>query len=591
VSDPPGGEERTSGSDVGTSDGDGLVDSDTFPDDAPSEGGPVRDDTVSADGGGGSEAEHSSMAESEAALPDDVPTTGDLGVEGRTESLDPSAEETMASQSGITFGGSLISKAFGFLIVALITRLVSPGIYGLFVLATAVLHLTQVFASAGLHRAIDYFVPQYLDADEPGKARAVTLQVFGLLLVTSGTTALVLYVSADRLALFFGEPGLATALRYLALALPLLAMFNGLMASYSGLKRLKYRVYVRDVTRPTVRLFATAGLLVATGLGLLGIIGGYLIGLVLAISLGAVILLRQEPLRGGQLSLTPFREILWYGLPLALAGVIFVVMGQVDNLIVGFFLASDDVGIYRVGYMLAGNLLIFFSSLAPIFKPLIAEERKNGDAVAERYRTATRWVLGLSLPLAAILVLGAEVYLSIVFTPQYTVASGVVLALVVGYIVSILGGGPDGALLQGLGYSRLVFLNSAILLVGNVFFTALLVPQYGIIGAGLGTMAALSLSGAAALMEVYYYRRIHPFSWALGRVVLAWVPAFAAGWLVVTIVPDQFLIAIVLPVVVLGVYIVAGRAAGAVTPEDVRIAEAVAPDPVAERLRHAADTE
>jgi len=530
-----------------------------------------------------------SVTEPEAALPDDVPTTGDLGAEGRTETLDPSAEETMASQSGITFGGSLISKAFGFLIVALITRLVSPGVYGLFVLATAVLHLMQVFASAGLHRAIDYFVPQYLDADEPGKARAVTLQVFGLLLLTSGTTALVLYLSADRIALFFDEPGLATALRYLALALPLLAMFNGLMASYNGLKRLKYRVYVRDVTRPTVRLFATSGLLVATGLGLIGVIGGYLAGLVIAISLGAVILLRQEALRGGELSLTPFREILWYGLPLALAGVIFVVMGQVDNLILGFFLESDDVGIYRVGYMLAGNLLIFFSSLAPVFKPLIAEERKNGDAVAERYRTATRWVLGLSLPVAAILVLGAEVYLSIVFTPQYTVASGVVLALVVGYIVSILGGGPDGALLQGLGYSRLVFLNSGILLLGNVFFTALLVPQYGIIGAGLGTMAALALSGSAALMEVYYYRRIHPFSRALGRVVLAWLPALAAGWLVVAIVPDQLLIAVVLPVVVIGVYIAAGRAVGAVTPEDVLIAEAVAPDGVADRIRRATD--
>lgn len=530
------------------------------------------------------------VAEPDVFVGDAAPTTtGDSGTGGPTDPPDPNAEETMASQSGITFGGSLISKAFGFIVVALITRLVSPGVYGLFVLATAVLHLTQVFASAGLHRAIDYFMPQYLAADEPGKARAVTLQVFGLLLVTSGSTALVLYLSADRLALFFGEPGLATALRWLAIALPLLAVFNGLMASYNGLKRLKYRVYVRDVTRPTIRLFATATLLTATGLGLIGVIGGYLVGLVVAISLGIVILIRQEALRGGEFSMTPFREILWYGLPLALAGVIFVVMGQVDNLIVGFFLDSDDVGIYRVGYLLAGNLMIFFSSLAPVFKPLIAEERRNGDAVAERYRTATRWVLGLSLPLAAVLVLGAEVYLSIVFTPQYTVASGVVLALVVGYVVSILGGGPDGALLQGLGYSRLVFINSTILLVGNVVFTSLLVPRYGIVGAGLGTMTALSLSGMAALIEVYYFRHIHPFSWALGRVVLAWLPALAAGWVVVAVVPDRFLVAIVLPMVVIAVYVAAGRAVGAVTPEDVRIARAVAPKSVVARLRRVAD--
>ena len=500
------------------------------------------------------------------------------------------SDETMAEQGGITFGGELIKKAFGFLVVALITRLVSPGVYGLFVLATSVLHLMQVFASAGLHRAIDYFVPQYLARDEPGKARGVTLQVFGLLLFTSTLTGTAMYLGAEFLAALFDEPALATALRLLAVALPLLAVFNGLLATYAGIKRLKYRVYVRDVTRPTVRLLATAVLLVV-GYGLLGVVGGFVVGLAVSIAFGIVLLVRHDALKGAKTAFTSLREVLWYGVPLALAGVIYVVMGQVDYFVVGYFLASDDVGIYRVGYMLAANLLVFFSSLAPIFKPLIAEERRDGDAVEKRYRTATRWVLGLSLPFAAILVLGADVYLSIVFTPQYTVASGVVLALVVGYLVSIAGGGPDGALLQGLGYSRLVFVNSGLLLVANVAFSVLLVPRYGILGAGLGTMIALSLSGIAALVEVYYYRRIHPFSPALGRVLAAWLPALAAGWLVVWAIPDRFVVAVVLPVVVLGTYVVAGRAVGAVTPDDVRIAETVAPDPVVARLRRAADVE
>ena len=517
------------------------------------------------------------------------PTDDDAPADARSSRSDRS-DETMAEQGGITFGGELIKKAFGFLVVALITRLVSPGVYGLFVLATSVLHLMQVFASAGLHRAIDYFVPQYLARDEPGKARGVTLQVFGLLLLTSTATGTAMYLGAEFIAALFDEPALAAALRLLAVALPLLAVFNGLLAAYAGIKRLKYRVYVRDVTRPTVRLLTTAVLLVV-GYGLIGIVGGYVVGLAVSIAFGVVLLVRHDALKGAKTAFTSVREVLWYGVPLALAGVIYVVMGQVDYFVVGYFLASDDVGIYRVGYMLAANLLVFFSSLAPIFKPLIAEERRDGNAVEKRYRTATRWVLGLSLPFAAILVLGAEVYLSIVFTPQYTVASGVVLALVIGYLVSIAAGGPDGALLQGLGYSRLVFINSGILLVANVTFSVLLVPRYGILGAGLGTMLALSLSGTAALTEVYYYRRIHPFSPALGRVVAAWLPALAAGWLVVWAIPDRFVVAVVLPVVVLAVYVAAGRAFGAVRPEDVRIAEAVAPAPVVARLRRAADVE
>ncbi|GAB6878962.1 hypothetical protein JCM17823_12360 [Halorubrum gandharaense] len=499
-------------------------------------------------------------------------------------------DDTMVAQSGITFGGELVKKAFGFLVVAIITRLVSPGVYGLFVLATSVMHLLQVFASAGLHRAIDYFVPQYLAAGEPGKARGVTLQVFGLLLFTSSLTGAAMYLGADWLAALFDEPALAAGLRMLAVALPLLAVFNGLLAGYNGIKRLQYRVYVRDLTRPTIRLLTTAALLVA-GYGLLGIVGGYIVGLTASILLGGVLLLRHDALKGGNIAFTPVKEVLWYGMPLALAGVIYVVMGQVDYFVVGYFLSSDDVGIYRVGYMLAANLLVFFSSLAPVFKPLIAEERRDGDAVAERYRTATRWVLGLSLPVAAILVLGAEVYLSIVFTPQYTVASGAVLALVAGYLVSITAGGPDGALLQGLGYSRLVFLNSGILLVANVVFSVLLVPEYGILGAGLGTMTALVLSGTAALLEVYYYRGIHPFTLDLGRILLAWLPSLVAGGLVVWLIPDRFVVAAVLPVVVLVTYALAGRATGALRPRDLAVAEQVAPEAVVARLRTFVDAE
>ena len=520
----------------------------------------------------------------------DSPAGTEPSIEVREDTTDTSVppstagDETMAAQGGVTFLGELIKKGFGFVVVAVITRLVSPGVYGLFVLATAVLHLAQVFASAGLHRAIDYFVPRYLDRGEPGAARGVTAQVFGLLLCTSIATGVAMYLSADAIASVFNEPGLAAALRMLAVALPLLAVFNGLMASYSGIKRLKYRVYVRDITRPTVRLIATLGLLLA-GFGLLGVVGGYVVGLAVAIVLGAVLLVRQDLLRGGAISFTRIREVLEYGVPLALAGVIYVVMGQVDYFIVGYFLTSTEVGIYRIGYMLAANLLIFFSSLAPVFKPLIAETRHDREAVLARYQTATRWVLGLSLPFAAILGLGAETYLSLVFTPQYAVASGVVVALLARYLVSGTAGGPDGALLQGLGHSRFVFVNTGILLVANVVFSVTLVPRYGIVGAGIGTALALGVSGAAALIEVYSVRGIHPFTRDLGRVVVAWIPAVAAGGLVVAVVPVPLLVAVALPVVVIGTYAVAGRSLGVLTSRDLEIAGAVLPERVAKRLR------
>lgn len=497
-------------------------------------------------------------------------------------STDPDPDDegnvTLAAQSGVTFGGNLVKKLFGFVVVAVITRLVSPGIYGLFVLATSIILFVQMFAIAGLPKAIDYYVPQYASEGEYGRARGVLFQVVGLVLLTSLTVAVAVFFAAEPLAELFGEPSLQVPLALLSAALPLLALYNVLLASFNAMKQLRFRVYVRDVTRPIVRLTVTALLLGLFGFGILGLIVGYLAGLTVCILVGAALLYRHgDVFRRGSVEWTPLPELLWYSLPLALAGVIYVVMGQIDYFVVGYYLQSDSVGIYRVGYMLAANLLIFFSSLAPVFKPLIAECRTDDELVTRRYRTATRWVVALTLPLLYVVVLGASTYLSLIFTPQYAEADVVVFVLAVGYLVSITCGGPGGSLLQGLGYSRLVFLNTSLLFVTNIVVNLLLVPRIGILGAGVATALALTVAGVAAMTELYTIRRIHPFTRSLARIALVSLPAAAAGGAVVLLVPNQVLVAVLLPVVVLAVYGASLRLGGAVTAEDVRIAGQISP--------------
>ncbi|MGM0606538.1 MAG: polysaccharide biosynthesis C-terminal domain-containing protein, partial [Halobacteriota archaeon] len=220
-------------------------------------------------------------------------------------------------------------------------------------------------------------------------------------------------------------------------------------------------------------------------------------------------------------------------------------------------------------------------------KPLIAEEKTDDEAVKARYRTATRWVIGFTLPLMVVLTVGASTYLSVVFTPQYVVAAPVVAVLAIGYLVSILGGGPGGSLLQGLGYSRLVFVNTALLFITNVTVSVLLVPRIGILGAGVGTASALSVAGIAALVELYHFRQIHPFTAALGRIGLAAVPAGIAAVGVVVVFDSLLVIGILLPIVVIALYVPALGFARAITSNDVAVAGEINPRfrGVLERIR------
>lgn len=495
------------------------------------------------------------------------------------------ATKTLAKQGTITFAGDVFKKVFGFLIVAAITRLVSPGIYGLYVLATSLVLLIQTLAGLGLPKAVDYFVPQYLHDGDSERARQVVATVIALVVGLSSLVALLVVFSRQALATLFQEPSLAFALLLLSVTLPMLAVYRVVLASFNAVKKLQYRVYTRNIVRPVVRFIVTVGLLLA-GYGLIGLVVGYIAGLFVAILVGAVLFVRNVPeLVGRPDEFADPKPLLAYSAPLAIAGLIYVILGQIDYFVLGLFASADDVGIYRVAYMLAANLLIFFAALAPVFKPLVAEVRHDDDKVEDRYRTATRWIAALTLPVAIVLGLGGGAYLAVIFTEQYAVAATAVTILSVGYLVNVVCGGPDGPLLQGLGYSRTVFLNTVLLLGTNLLLSVLLVPRFGITGAAIATATALVLTGVANVSEAYFLRSIHPFTWSLGKLFLSAVPATVAGVLVVWFLPDV-VVAVMFPVVVLTVYGAGIVLSNAVTEEDVAFAAEIGP--TAQRVVQAA---
>lgn len=481
------------------------------------------------------------------------------------------ASKTLAKQSSITFAGDVFKKLFGFLIVAAITRLVSPGLYGLFVLATSIVLLVQTLAGLGLPKAVDYFVPQYLRDGDIESARAAVVTIMLSVVALSTLVAILLLQVRTDIAELFAEPGLGVALLFLAITLPMLAVYRVAIATFGAVKQLQYRVYTRNVIRPVVRFVVTVALLVA-GYGLLGLLIGYIVGLFVAMAVGLLLLLKNFPeLVGWPERFADPRPLVVYSAPLAVAGLIYVILGQIDYFVLGIIATADDVGIYRVGYMLAANILIFFTAVAPVFKPLIAEVKSQDGQVEQRYRTAVRWVAALSIPVMVTLSVGASAYLSVLFTQQYSVAAPAVAILSVGYLVSVTCGGPDGTLLQGLGYSRLVFLNTTLLLGSNLLLSILLVPLLGITGAAIATATALSLTGIANVTEVYVFRGIHPFTPALGKLFLSGIPAAIAAGAVVTLFSDV-VVAAGLPVVVFGVYIGSLIITDAITEEDVEIA-------------------
>ena len=478
---------------------------------------------------------------------------------------------TLATQGSITFVGNILGKALSFIFIAVATRLVSPSEYGIFTLGLSIVLFVQGFASLNIYRSVDFFIPQFLINSEYGKAKKTLQNAFVIGVSTSVIGAIILFFSKDRLATLFNEPAIAAVLPLFLLLIPLQTVFRLLMVSFNSIKKMKYRVAVKNIFNPLVRTLG-AIVLVSIGARVMGLIGGYLIGITLAILSGFAFLFYEvDWLRDTKAAPISTRSLVSYSLPLMFAGVIYSIVGQIDYFVIGYFLGSASVGQYRVAYLLSANLLIVLSAMTPIFKPMVAESKSDTARLERHYQLATRWVTMFTLPIAIMLILAPEVYLSILFTEQYAVAGAAVVALTFGYLFNA-SFGPEGMILEGLGRTRLTLFNTIVLVSVNGLLDVFLVPQFGILGAAIATGTALTVAGFAGVLEIYILRSVIPFSSSLARIWLAGIPAAGCGLFLVSLSLKDIYIFPLLPTLIAVIYLVGLRLVGGFTQVEQDIA-------------------
>lgn len=478
---------------------------------------------------------------------------------------------TLATQGSITFVGNVLGKALGFVFVAVATRLVTPAEYGIFTLGLSIVMFVQGFASLNIYRSVDYFVPQYLSDSQYGQAKKTLQNAFSIGIIASIFGAVGIFLTREQFATLFNEPRLVTLLPFLVLLIPLQTVFSTLLSSFNSLKKMKYRVVMRDLLNPFVRTIGAVAL-VSAGAGLFGLIGGYFLGLAVAVACGTAFLLYEADwIRSASTKPISNRSLVSYSLPLVLAGVIYSLVGQIDYFVIGYFLTAADVGHYRVAYLLAGNLLIILTAFTPVFKPMVAKNMDDTALLGHHYQLTTRWITMFTLPIAIVLILAPDLYLSLLFTSEYATASAALGALVIGYLLNAAFG-PEGMVLEGLGHTRLTLFNTVVLVSINGGLDVILVPRYGILGAGIATGTALAIAGLIGVIEIYILRSITPISMRLLRVWLAAIVPLISGWILIYSVPHDILTSILLPPTIVLTYIVGLYLSNSFSADDRKLA-------------------
>lgn len=427
----------------------------------------------------------------------------------------------VARGASINFIGAISRNFSGFIFVFLLAKMLSAEEVGLFYLGANILMFAAIVAISG----VDVGLRRYISiAYGHGDAKAAwdyfstaAVLVFSL----SMLLGVGLFVFADYLAnAVFSKPQLADVIRLFSPYLVIYAFAELLLSVTQGYKQMKYWVLCLDVANSILRI-VFAGFAFFIGWELYGVIAGYVLAILVSTAMAYKYFRQVMPQRPSEQREFRFRSLVTFSFPVALARLLNSGNGILETLLLGYFLTEIDVGVYTVALKIAVIANIILASFNTMFAPVISQLHSQGQMTELKrlFSCVTRWAFSLSLPVY-LLVAWYSTPLSALFGEQYTMGAACVVILCLGQLVNAVTG-PSGNILLMSGYALINLWTNLFGVVLSALLIALLVPSYGIDGCAFAVGAALAVTNVLRVLIAWRVLRIHPYSLAYWKPVLA----------------------------------------------------------------------
>jgi O-antigen/teichoic acid export membrane protein len=455
----------------------------------------------------------------------------------------------LAAGGGLNIVGGFVNQACLFGLTILLARWLGSTDLGTYAQAFAIRQILTLVALGGMRSAMTRYVAIHRAEDDPAALRGTVR--FGLLFSVGTSTlfGVALFAASHWLAFeAFNDPGLESALRWVAIGLPSACFTIAALSATQGFRTQRPNALAGNVLEPLLRLVLTA-LVLALGFGLEATVVVMQVASVVTSAVALVWLLKlldQHP------KVTPRYEVgvvMRYASISWLSSVAQQGLVWADIVLLGLFLSPAEVGVYQVAtriVLIAGVVATALNaSLAPRAADLF--QRHQLETLKRLYVASSEWLVRMSLPMLAFLFVCTEPVLRL-FGPEFTVGVTVTRILIFGTLLDAATT-QGGIVLNMSGHNTMNMVDTVAALVLNVGLNLALIPQFGINGASLAWTVSLTLIGVLRAIQVHHYvidayplsRRVFKglaaalVCIAVGIPLEAWLPG-AWGWLVVGVV-------------------------------------------------------
>ncbi len=375
-----------------------------------------------------------------------------------------------------TSGGTAILTLY-------LVRALKPKGYGTFTIAVAISGLALVVADMGLASSGARYIAE--NRSDRGRVRELFGDALRIKLALSGAVAVILIIAAGPIASAYKVPGLAWAIRLLALSVIGQNVMMIVTSAFNALRRVSFNLVM--IAGESLAETTASIALVLAGVGVagaaLGRAIGYLFGATLGVTL-AVRMIGRVRLRGSDMT----NKLLGYAGALVLIDAAFTLFNWVDVFVISAYKNTTAVGSFsapmRVMVFLTYPGLALAAAVAPQFA-----RTEHGSGAARSLMTAMRLLLIGHAAIAGIVLVWAKPIAHLLIGTGYPHSVAVFRWLTP--FILLCGLAPLVSLsINYLGFAKQRLPIAVGTVILNAVIDLILVPRIGVVGGAIGTDVA-----------------------------------------------------------------------------------------------------
>lgn len=374
----------------------------------------------------------------------------------------------------------LVQSLTGLIVVIFLARALKPDLFGLYSLSLSIVSLIAVFSDLGTNSAATRYIADALSRKDHGLAGGYFYFLAKLKFILALSSSFLLFTLSETISETFEKP-ISLLLRILCLYLLFSSFTSLFLAVANASNDFKSNLLVSTLSS-VAKVFLTI-FLVFLGLSVLGA--------TLAVSISAIIgffyalyyLLKKYGFILAEKKSVKARRVLRFVGFTAVLSVTWVVFANVDIVMIGYFLSSEDVAYYRAGFSII-SAIAGFIAIPGVLLPVFV--RLEGEDLSKAFSRAFKYSSALCIPATVGAMLISENLIFVAYGEDYL--PGLKAMQILSILLISPAFGIYGSILSGKERPELNFYPLLFAMLLNVILNYVMIPKLGIAGASLATV-------------------------------------------------------------------------------------------------------